>query len=52
MKRFASIVVATTLWFAAIYALFAGGAYLFAVNRLPSEVADSGGHTRQARRRS
>ena len=46
---FVSVAVATTLWFAAIYTLFAGGAYLFAVDRLPGAVADSGGHTRRMR---
>ena len=46
---FVTVAVATTLWFAAIYALFAGGAFLFAVDRLPGVVADTGGHTRRMR---
>ncbi len=43
-----SVAFATTLWFATIYTVIAGGAFLFAVERLPESVADTGGHTRNA----
>jgi sterol desaturase/sphingolipid hydroxylase (fatty acid hydroxylase superfamily) len=41
------VALATTLWFTIIYTVIAGGAYLFGVERLPSAVADSGGHLRR-----
>ena len=46
---FGSVAIATTLWFATIYTLFAGGAYLLAVERLPTVVSDTAGHVRRMR---
>ena len=43
------VAAATMLWFAAIYTLLAGGAYAFAVDRLPATVATTSGHTQRLR---
>jgi sterol desaturase/sphingolipid hydroxylase (fatty acid hydroxylase superfamily) len=40
---FGYVALATVLWFAAIYTLIAGGAFVFAVERLPGAVAAPGG---------
>lgn len=43
------VAAATIAWFAAIYALIAGGAYLFAVDRLQDEAGAAGGRAQRMR---
>ena len=46
---FGYVALATVLWFAAIYTLIAGGAFVFAVERLPGAVAAPGGFSQRLR---
>jgi sterol desaturase/sphingolipid hydroxylase (fatty acid hydroxylase superfamily) len=43
------VAVATLIWFAAIYALIAGGSYVFAINALPSTVPGKDGRAQRLR---
>jgi lathosterol oxidase len=43
------VAAATILWFSTIYALIAGGAYAFALCRLPDAVDAAGGRTQRMR---
>jgi sterol desaturase/sphingolipid hydroxylase (fatty acid hydroxylase superfamily) len=43
------VAAATVLWFVLIYAVIAGGAYLFALDRVPESIAAEGGRTQRLR---
>lgn len=43
------VAAATILWFTALYALIAGGAYVFAIDRLPASAAAAPGRTQRMR---
>jgi lathosterol oxidase len=46
---FSYVAFATILWFTTIYALIAGGAYLFAIDKLPAAVTGRGGRVQRMR---